>query len=252
MAFVLPDPFVARGQHLLAGLQLSPKAVYRRIEELIEERQIPQVRLSRVWWPEAGLLSSPREYLRIERLGYCFDVCAAPFGREFFVSWRLVQPLPTWYGILGWHLASIFILIAAFGLIQVFTGIGADVVEKLSSTVLGRGDPKSALAALSTLALGGFASLLLPPLVLFLTYHVAIRLGAAGVHTIHAILIFGPLYMRFFNPVTYYALDTASVFQQVSEEAVKQAIAELSESKGLRALPDVERQGIVNREIAGA
>jgi len=249
MAFVLPDPLVACGHYLLGRPQLSPKAVYRRIEELIEERQIPQVRLSRVWRPEAGPLSSPREYLRIERLGYCFDVCAAPFGSEFFVSWRLVRPLPTWQAILGWHLASIFILIAAFGLIQAFTGIGAAVVQELGSTVLGQGNPKSILAAGSTLALGGFASLCLPPIVLFLTYHVAIRLGAASVQTIYAILIFGPLYMRFFNPLTYYAEDTAKVFQEVSEEAVKRVVAEQSESKGLRALPDVERQGIVNREL---
>jgi hypothetical protein len=241
MAFVLPDPFVARGQHLLAGLQLSPKAVYRRVEEIVEERQIPQARLSRVWRPEAGPLSSPREYLRIERLGYCFDVCAAPFGKEFFVSWRLIRPLPTWYGILGWHIGSIFILIAAFGLIQAFTGIGAALASHVSLQAMG-----------SAFLLGILASISLPPIALFLTYHVAIRMGVAAVQTIHAILIFGPLYMRFFNPVTYYAEDTAKVFQQVSDEAVQRVVAELSENKGLRALPDLERQGIVNREVAGA
>src|SRR5258708_11194321 len=252
MAFVLPDPLVARGHHLLGRPQLSPKAVYKRIEELIEERQIPRVHLSRVWRPEAGPLSSPREYLRIERLGYRFDVCAAPFGKEFFGVWRLLPRIPTWYAILGWHVASIFILMAAFGLIQAFTGIGADIVHKLGSEMLPKENMAAALAWGSTLALGVLASIILPPIVLFLTYHIAIRLGAAGVQTIYAILYFGPLYMRFFNPVTYYAEDTAYVFQQVSEEAVKQVVAELSESKGLRARPDVERQGIVNREIAGA
>lgn len=252
MAFVLPDPIVDRGHHLLGGVQLSAKAIYRRIEELIEERQIPQVRLSRVWWPEAGPLSSPREYLRIERLGYHFDVCAAPFGREFFVSWRLVQPLPTWYAVLAWHVASVLILIVAFGLIQLTFGTGAFVAGQLGSVLL----PKDNILPLLAAVPGGLLYLTLtamgPPFLLFLTYHLAIRLGAARVQTIHAILIFGPLYMRFFNPLTYYAEDTAKVFQQVAEEAVTRVVAELSESKGLRALPDLERQGIINREVAGA
>jgi hypothetical protein len=53
------------------------------VETALEERQVPDLKYARVEWPEGGMLSDRREYLRItrERL----DVCGAPFGTGFFV-----------------------------------------------------------------------------------------------------------------------------------------------------------------------
>ena len=44
---------------------------------------------SRVTHSQSGIFSSRREYLRISREEYIFDICAAPFGTDFFVSWWL-------------------------------------------------------------------------------------------------------------------------------------------------------------------
>ncbi len=40
---------------------------------------------------EGGLFSGSREYLRVKRQEHVFDVCGAPFGRAFFVSWWLTE-----------------------------------------------------------------------------------------------------------------------------------------------------------------
>jgi hypothetical protein len=36
---------------------------------------------------EGGFFSASREYFTASRKTLCFDVCAAPFGTAFFVSW---------------------------------------------------------------------------------------------------------------------------------------------------------------------
>lgn len=47
--------------------------------------------MRRIALPEGTLLSSHRDYLRVTRGKYTFDLCAAPFGIDFFVSWWLVE-----------------------------------------------------------------------------------------------------------------------------------------------------------------
>jgi len=75
--------------HLLDGLQASPKEFYAAVESHISERRIPGASISRVDWPEGGVLSARREYLRVTRKPHIFDICGAPFGTGFFVSWWL-------------------------------------------------------------------------------------------------------------------------------------------------------------------
>ena len=38
------------------------------------------------------LASANRQYLRMHRGKHAFDICAAPFGNGFFVSWWLTEP----------------------------------------------------------------------------------------------------------------------------------------------------------------
>lgn len=244
MAFVPIDPVLARWHRLVDGLQASPKAFYARVEERVEQRQIPQLKVSRTHWPEAGALSSAREYLRLERLGYRFDICAAPFGRGFFVSWWLVRPLPTWYAILGWHVASLMIVVVAFVLIQAVTGAGAVIAGTLGSAVLPKGNILGVLTSIVGLLFHVLVSVMGPPIILFLTYHLAVRLGLTSIETIRAILILGPLYIRFFNPTTYYSLDTAQMFQDAAHAAVREALEQVTESKGVRALTEREREPV--------
>jgi len=48
---------------------------------------MPNVTLSRVTHSQSGIFSAKREYLRVVRNEYIFDICAAPFGNGFFFSW---------------------------------------------------------------------------------------------------------------------------------------------------------------------
>lgn len=76
--------------HLFDNLQLSANDFYKKMEEAIQIQELPNVKLSQENLSEGGLLSSKRLYLRITRKGLVFDICAAPFGKNFFFSY--------WYG----------------------------------------------------------------------------------------------------------------------------------------------------------
>ncbi len=81
-------PF-AHWYHLTEGLQESSQKFYSSVEEAIRKRQISDVKLSRIDYKEGGIFSAKREYLRVKWKKYIFDICAAPFGTGFFISWWL-------------------------------------------------------------------------------------------------------------------------------------------------------------------
>jgi hypothetical protein len=70
-------------------LKLSSQEFYKTVELEIIERQIPNVSLSRVTHRQSSIFTAKREYLRVTRHEYVFDICAAPFGTGFFFSWWL-------------------------------------------------------------------------------------------------------------------------------------------------------------------
>ncbi len=78
--------------HHLGNLQDSPQRFYTAFEEAIKRHELPEVKISRTHYREGGLLSAKREYLRATRKQLIFDICAAPFGKGFFVSWWLGEP----------------------------------------------------------------------------------------------------------------------------------------------------------------
>lgn len=84
-----PQVFIGHWSYMVAGLQVSPLEFYAAVEEQLDRWQIPHAKRERVDWREGGLLSAKREYLRVRRGEYVFDICAAPFGAGFFVSWWL-------------------------------------------------------------------------------------------------------------------------------------------------------------------
>jgi len=88
-----PDFIISHWYHLIEGLQGSPKEFYASVEQAITARNLPDMTTVRVDWREGGPLSAKREYLRVIRKEHVFDICAAPFGNGFFVSW--------WLGELG-------------------------------------------------------------------------------------------------------------------------------------------------------
>ncbi len=99
--------------HLIDGLQQSSQDFYAALDQEIASRTMPKTKTSNVSFSEGGVLSAKRLYLRVQRGEHTFDVCAAPFGRGFFVSWWLVvNPplafrLPMW---LRWVLLPLYLL----------------------------------------------------------------------------------------------------------------------------------------------
>lgn len=77
----------SRWHHNFDELKFSPMEFYSKVEGHVKKREIPDISISRVSFSETGMFSSQREYLRIRRKDSAFDICAAPFGNCFFVSW---------------------------------------------------------------------------------------------------------------------------------------------------------------------
>lgn len=70
------------------------------IESIIAEYKVPAVSLSRVSFKEGGMFSSSREYLRVTRNEYVFDICAAPFGTGLYVSYWFGEKTVWWKAML--------------------------------------------------------------------------------------------------------------------------------------------------------
>jgi hypothetical protein len=76
---------------LVDDFQYSTADFYAEIEKELTAREVPRLTISRVEYLEGSVFSDKREYLRLARERYAFDVCAAPFGRIYFFSLRLVE-----------------------------------------------------------------------------------------------------------------------------------------------------------------
>ncbi len=88
----MPKPVIHGHSYRHFGdLQLSSREFYADLERTIGEYQFPNVTCKQVDFWEGGLLSDRREYLRISHRDLRYHVCAAPFGRSFFVSWWLEE-----------------------------------------------------------------------------------------------------------------------------------------------------------------
>lgn len=85
---------ISNWHHSFVGLQFSSQEMYKEIERAVTAREIPNVHVSRTSYSQGGIFSASREYLRVTRNEYVFDICAAPFGKDFFVSWWLSEKEP--------------------------------------------------------------------------------------------------------------------------------------------------------------
>jgi hypothetical protein len=74
--------------HYIPDLQFSSKEFYQSVEELLTKREIPDAKYFQVEMSERGsIMDRHRLYLRVKNTPYSFDICAAPYGTGFFVSW---------------------------------------------------------------------------------------------------------------------------------------------------------------------
>ena len=81
------DPKPYYHQHF-DNVQFSAQEFYSAIKELVAEKQISNLKVSRFVRSEGGFFSARREYLRITRKGVAIDVCGFVFGRGFYISCR--------------------------------------------------------------------------------------------------------------------------------------------------------------------
>ncbi len=84
-----PANIISNWYYLLEDFQTSAQDFYKSVEAAIQKREIPDIKIERIDYKEGGMFSAKREYLRIRRKEYIYDICAAPFGKGFFFSWWL-------------------------------------------------------------------------------------------------------------------------------------------------------------------
>ena len=208
---------ISHWYHLIENFQASPLEFYGSVERGIQARQIPEAVNSRVDFGEGGVLSARREYLRIMRGRHVFDICAAPFGTGFFFSWWLSERPNslTPFVVIGFFLGILIVggfLMSQMGFFQ------------------------------------GLFVLLVGILGLFAIVQSLVKQGTLAQDVEDAFLevpFLGPIYEKIFKPMTYYRMDTALMFQESVRRAVADAVDELTKTKGVRALTELERKPII-------
>jgi hypothetical protein len=218
---------IAHWHNLIENFQTSPMWFYQSLEAAVQRRLIPEIHGARVEHKEGGLASASRQYVRLHRGKTAFDICAAPFGTGFFISWWLNEP-PLRFGIL-YTLAFLFAVALAMNFVfGIAFAIGALMHGYLFGMLLGGG--------------GAFVGI---PLFLWFLGN-AMRQGAIpGESTVLAMPLIGWSYERIFAPETFYAVDTALMFQDAVHSAVLEVMDCITTSRGMRALSEAERKPIL-------
>lgn len=212
------DTIISHWSVLLDGFNTSGLDFFERVKERIEVRATPDVSYAHKDFKESGVMSAKRTYFRVRRSNLVFDISAAPYGNGFFFSWWLVRegPRRAWAYLLGFFLIVFFVPL----IISVpFFFFGPLVYP---------------LALVSTLfVLGRLA-----------------RTGAFGPEeNILALPVIGWLYELLFSPPTYYALDTAAMFQESIRRSVNEALDATLSDQGKKALSSEQKQ-LTMRDLA--
>jgi hypothetical protein len=191
---------------LIPDCQLSSKDFYTEVENILKAQQVPGLEITRVDLSEGGLLSDKREYLRMKRERLIFDVCAAPFGTNYFFSYRFVETpatVPFWQ-----YLVVMFGVGVAFKFFQQWFGSYTGPVVLLLALVAG---------------------------VLFLKNAVGVGLRDLDAALLNSPIV-GALYGRYFRKDTYYRQDTRIMYQSVVADVVKKRIEDVTSAKGIKLL----------------
>jgi len=142
---------------LIDDFNFSTQEFYNRLKIEFKGQGIDKIKIETTTHSEGGVLSSKREYLRLSWKEYQYDICSAPFGKGFFISWWLTMKQTN--------------------------------AEMLVSKIP---------------FLGGWLS-------------------------------------KKFYPITYYRMDTASMFMSYAHQAVMNVMDEITKDKGVRSLTEKER-----------
>jgi len=225
---------ISHWHQLIENHQASSLAFYRSVEAAVQARSVPEAHWIQIEHKEGGLGSANRAYMRVHRGKYAFDICAAPFGNGFFISWWFTEP-PLKLGFL-YTLALILGVVIAMNLAG---GLGLAIGGAMGGFGFG------------VLLSGSFALLGVPTALWFLGN--AVRQGSiGGESTILAMPLIGWLYERIFAPETFYSMDTAIMFQDAVHNAVLEVYDCMTADKGVRALTEAERKPVMKKLSASA
>ena len=155
---------------------------------------MPELQIERITVSESGILSAKREYLRVRYGRLYFDICGAPFGKDFFFSWWLVKRTPGFAALWGCAILIglsflTLVFIAAMGF---FKGIFFAIVAVGVGVAILRNAFADGWSAIED------AILVMP--------------------------IIGFLYKKFVKPVTYYSEDTRLMFEDTVHRVVLQVV----------------------------
>jgi hypothetical protein len=195
------------------GMAFDVDPFYQEIETELNAREWPGVEVSRVRFSEGGILSADREYLRLRRERLVFDICSAPFGKDWFFSCRYAEIQVT---VMLWELIVILALLV---------GIAGSYVYLF-------GPWWGGLFGGSTL------------LGIFLLLRNALTLGLTDFDAwVLPVPVFGALY-ELVRKETYYRHDTRVMFGEMVDRVVKAKVEETTAAQGVElvtfkdALPD--------------
>ena len=82
---------ISHWSHFFREFKVSSDMFYTELEKNIQTHAMPHTELQRVTHKEGGMLSASRVYFRIKHGDIVFDICASPFGNDFFISWWLYE-----------------------------------------------------------------------------------------------------------------------------------------------------------------
>ncbi len=103
----------------------STQEFYAAVEKELTAQQVPNLKISRVEFSEGGFFSGKREYLRMTREHLVFDICAAPFGVNYFFSCRIAE-LPakvSFFGLVILFVVFAVLLVLAMKYLGFFIGL---------------------------------------------------------------------------------------------------------------------------------
>lgn len=213
------EAVVSHWSTLIENFQASPLAFYEALDLALKRRDIPATQNERIDYREAGMLSANREYLHITRETLVLDICAAPFGTGFFVSWWLADDQK------GLHPAArmgiIFVMLVLTGWLWFAAGLFVWLM-------------------LVAMALGG-----IPIALDEMVRNKTISEGVA-----RTIPVIGTIYSWMFRPASYYRTDSMEMFQKAVHNAVLEVIDTMTAEKGLRALSDADRKPVMREFYA--
>lgn len=207
---------LAHWSSLVENMEASSQEFYKAVEQAVEKRKIPNIKITRELWSESGVLSAKREYLRVTRGRYLFDICAAPFGTGFFFSSWFAEKVPSLlWAVIGFIVISFVAFFSLFVLVY-FGGIVG-------------------FALWWVFAIFGLVVL-------------AVLLSQGELYVADYIFVvpfIGPFLERIFRPLTYYRYDTADVFQRMIHAAVLETVDATTNAKGARQLSADERKPVM-------